>query len=85
MSIVARIRAHGGDVIRDRFTLRLRAGRLSPDALAWLRQPEIRAAVMREVWAEFDDWEERAAIMEFCGGMTRADAEQAAYRSVMQC
>lgn len=85
MSIVARIRAHGGDVIRDRFTLRLRTGRLSPDALAWLRKPEVRAAVMREVWPEFDDWEERAAIMEFEAGVTRADAEEAAYRRVAGC
>lgn len=85
MSIVARIRAHGGDVVRDRFTLRLRAGRLSPDALAWLRKPEVRAAVMREVWPEFDDWEERAAIMEYDGGLPRPEAEEAAYRRVMGC
>ena len=30
----------------------------------------------------FDEWEERAAIMEFDGGMDRATAEAAAYTDV---
>lgn len=79
MSIVARIRAHGGEVIRDRWHLRLRRGRLTDEALAWLRLERVRAAVMREVWPEADAFEERAAIMEFDGGLTRPEAEEAAY------
>lgn len=42
-----------------------------------------RSDLMREVWPEFDDFEERAAIREFEGGMSRADAEAAAYAEVM--
>jgi hypothetical protein len=79
VSIVARIRAHGGEVIRDRWHLRLRRGRLTDEALAWLRLERVRAAVMLEVWPEADAFEERAAIMEFDGGLTRPEAEEAAY------
>lgn len=85
MSILARIRANGGDVIRDRHRFTIRRGRLTDDALAWLRDDKVRRALCREVWPEFDDWEERAAIMEFDGCMSRADAEDAAYRRVMAC
>ena len=81
--ILDRIRAHGGEAIRDRWTVRLRRGRLGDDALAWLREPENRRRLMREVWPEFDDWEERAAIREHDGGMSREDAEAAAYDEVM--
>ncbi len=81
MSIIDRIRSHGGEVIRDGHSFSLRRGRLSPDAVAWIGQR--RAEVMREVWPEYDDFEERAAIMEFDGGMTRDEAEAAAYREVM--
>lgn len=82
MSILDRIRAHGGEVIRDRWNIRLRAGRLDPKAVAWIGQhkPEL----MREIWPEFDDWEERAAIREFDGGLSRAEAEAAAYDDVMR-
>lgn len=83
MSIVDRIRAHGGEVIRDRWHIRLRRGRLTDDAVKWIG--EHRAALMREVWPEYDDWEERAAIREFDGGQERADAEEAAYREVVPC
>lgn len=78
-----RIRDHGGEVIRDEWRVSLRKGRLTADALDWLR--EHKADLMREVWPEFDAWDERAAIMEFDGGMTRDEAEAAAYRSVTGC
>ena len=83
MSILARIRAHGGEVIRTEWRITLRKGRLSAAALEWIagRRPEL----MREVWPEFDDWNERAAIREYCGGMSRAEAEAAAYGDVTKC
>lgn len=83
MSILAHIRAHGGEVIREGWSLALRRGRLTSGAIAWVR--DHKAELMREIWPEFDEFEERAAIMEFDGGMTRADAEAAAYAEVMQC
>ena len=81
MAILDRIRAHGGEVIRDKWTITLRKGRLTPNALAWVK--DHRADLMREVWPEFDEFEERAAIREYCGGMSRAHAEAAAYAEVM--
>jgi len=81
--ILDRIRAHGGEVIRDGWTLRLRRGRLREPALQWLRDPAVRQRLMREVWPQVDDFEERAAIREFCGGQDRAAAERDAYREVM--
>lgn len=81
--ILDRIRAHGGEVIRDGWTLRLRRGRLREPALQWLRDPAVRQRLMREVWPQVDDFEERAAIREFCGGQDRAGAERDAYREVM--
>lgn len=80
MTILARIRAQGGDVVRDGWSIRLRPGRLTPAALAWLR--DHRADLMHEVWPAFDAFEERAAIRQFMGGETRADAEAAAYLEV---
>lgn len=80
-AIIDRIRANGGEVIRNKWNITLRKGRLTPEALAWVK--EHRADLMREVWPEFDDFEERAAIREFEGGMSRADAEAAAYAEVM--
>lgn len=80
MSVLARIRAHGGEVIRDGYRFSLRQGRLTPEAIAWVR--DHLDAVKREVWPEFDRWEERAAIREFDGGMTREEAEAAAYEDV---
>lgn len=81
--ILDRIRAHGGEVIRDKWTLRLRRGRLSAEAMEWLRCDDIRARVLMEVWPEADEWQERAAILEYDAGMARAEAEEAAYRMVM--
>ena len=81
MSIIDRIRAHGGEVIRDKWNIILRKGRLTEDALLWVK--DHRADLIREVWPEYDDFEERAAIREFDGAMSRADAEAAAYAEVM--
>jgi hypothetical protein len=81
MAIIDRIRAHGGEVIRNRWTITLRKGRMTPAALVWVK--DHRADLMREVWPEFDDFEERAAIREFDGGIGRSDAEAAAYDEVM--
>lgn len=78
-----RIRANGGEVIREGWQIAVRPGRMTPAALAWVR--DHKDEVLREVWPEFDDWQERAAIMEFDGGMTRGEAEAAAYERVMQC
>lgn len=83
MAILDRIRVHGGDVIRDEWRMIMRPGRLKPDALEWLRRPDVREAVHREVWPTVDDWHERAAIREYCGGQDRAEAEREAYREVM--
>ena len=80
-SILDRIRAHGGEVVRDRWEIRLRAGRLSPEALAWVRANKDR--LMQEIWPEHDEWIERTAIMEFDGNLSRSDAERAAYSEVM--
>lgn len=82
-SILDRIRENGGEVRRDKWSLRIRRGRLTDEALAWLRKPDVKRALTREVWPECDDWEERAAIREYDGGQNRADAEAAAYDEVM--
>ena len=83
MSILDRIRAHGGEVIRDEWRISIRRGRLTDEAMTWIR--ERKADLLREVWPEHDDWDERAAIMEFDGGLSRAEAEAAAYRSIAPC
>lgn len=83
MSILARIRANGGDVIREEWRINLRRGRMDDAAVAWVGTH--KADLMREVWPEYDEFEERAAIMEFDGGMTRPEAEAAAYRRVIGC
>lgn len=81
MSIVDRIRAHGGEVVRDKWDISLRPGRLPSEAIAWLR--ENKRALMLEVWPEYDDWQERAAIREYCGGQDRAEADAKAYAEIM--
>lgn len=85
MSILDRIQAHGGDVIRDEWRFRLQVGRLTPDALTWLRAKGRWSFACREVWPLFDSWQERAAIRQYDGGMSRADAERLAYGDVVQC
>lgn len=83
--ILARIRAHGGEVIRDEWRITLRRGRLSDAAVAWLREPRNQLALLLEVWPEADAFEERAAIREYCCGQTRDAAERAAYAEVRAC
>lgn len=83
MSILARIQANGGDVIRDQWRFQLKPGRLSAEALAWLR-PRWREACL-EAWPLLDTWEERAAIREYDGGFTRAEAELGAFAEVAGC
>lgn len=84
MSILAHIRAHGGDAeMRGWRPWIKRRGTLSTDAIEWIKAN--RDDLAREIWPEFDEWEERAAIREFDGGQPRAEAEEAAYREVMGC
>lgn len=83
MSILARVRAHGGDVVRDGWRMTLRPGRLGPDAIAWLKREDVKARLHEEIWPEVGDWQERAAIREFDGGQDRATAEAEAFREVM--
>jgi len=85
MSILARIQAHGGDIVRDQWRFTLKPGRLTPAALTWLRSNMRWFMACCEVWPVYGDWAERAAICEFGGGMTRSDAEAAAYREFAQC
>lgn len=83
MSILTRVRAHGGDIIRDEWRFRLQRGRLSAEAVVWLRRHWLAAC--EEVWPLFSLWAERAAIREFDGGQSRPDAERAAYLEVAPC
>lgn len=83
MSALARIRANGGDVVRTEWRIRLQPGRLAPEAIAWIK---VRwAEVCREVWPLLDQWAERAAIMEYDGLLSRAEAERLAYEEVCSC
>lgn len=85
MSILARIQANGGDVIRQQWRFTLKRGRLSNDALAWLRAGGRWRMACAEVWPMLHTWEERAAIREFDGGMPRPEAEMEAYQEVVSC
>ena len=79
MSPLAFIRSHGGNVVREGYQFRLRLGRM--DAAMIARVKPHMEAIKAEVWPAYADWQERAAIMEFDGGLSRAEAEQAA----LQC
>ncbi len=79
--ILDRIRANGGEVIRESWRIRLRRGRLGDAAMKWVA--DNRAALMREIWPAYDEWEERAAIREFDGGQERIAANDAAYEEVV--
>ncbi len=83
MSILARIQAHGGQIVRVEWRFTLKPGRLSPAALAWLKK-HWRAACT-EAWPVLDRWEERAAIREYMGGQSRAEAEAEAYAEIAGC
>ena len=80
MSILDRIQANGGDVIRDQWRFSLRRGKLSNAEIVWVKSnmQELR----REIWPSYDEWEERAAIREYDGGQDREAAEAAAYAEV---
>ena len=80
MSVLSHIRAKGGNVVRDGYAFRLRPGRLDDHAIAWIKQNI--EAIKAEVWPDYYEWAERAAIMEYDGGLTRADAELAALQCV---
>jgi len=80
--ILDRIRAHGGDVKRAGWRLKIvKRGNLDAAAMRWIG--ENRADLMRELWPLYDDWEERAAIREFDGGQSREDANNAALKEVL--
>ena len=83
MSILARIHANGGDVVRTEWRFALKRGRLSAEALAWLKGRWFDACC--EAWPPLGAWLERAAIREFDGGESRPDAERAAYEEVAGC
>jgi len=83
VSILARIRANGGDVIRDEWRFRLLPGRLKPDAISWIRANW--QTVCNEVWPAYWFWLEQAAFMEFGGPCPRAEAERRAYAEVCRC
>jgi hypothetical protein len=80
MSALARIRASGGNVLRDGYRFSLRQGRLTPEAIAWVKAN--LEAVKREAWPQYDLWQERAAIREYDGGMSREEAEATAYEDI---
>jgi len=75
---LAFIRSFGGDVVREGYVFRLRPGRM--DAATIARAKPHMEAIKAEVWPAYPDWEERAAIMEIDGGLTREEADRAAYQ-----
>lgn len=83
MSILARIRAHGGDIIQSGHKLSLRPGRLSASAIDWLKAHWLEACC--EAWPDYGSFLERAAIREFDGGETRAEAEKWALAEYAPC
>jgi hypothetical protein len=84
VSIVARIHAAGGKLRRDKWRATLvKRGALSADAVAWIK--DHKADLMREIWPLYDEWDERAAIIEYDGGLPRDRAEALAYQCVTQC
>lgn len=80
MSILSRLRHNGGDCVRDGYAFKLRPGRLTPQQIQWLKGhvENLKA----EVWPFYDVWSERAAIMEFDGGLSRIEAERLAYEDI---
>lgn len=83
MSILARIRAHGGDIVQDQYRFSLKRGRLTSEAIEWLKANWLEACC--EAWAGFDAWLERAAIREFDGGEAREEAEKWAFAENPPC
>ena len=60
-------------------TVRCRAlkGVLTPELVDAMRQHK------RELHAMVEEWSERAAIAQYCGGLTRAEAERLAWECVL--
>jgi len=85
MSIIERIRAHGGDIVRNEWRLTLKPGRMKPDAIVWLRRWDRWFAACCEAWPPYCEWSERAAILEFDAGHNRQDAERLAYEGMRPC
>ncbi len=61
-------------------TLRYKAPKavLTPALLDGMRQQKDELHVLVE------EWSERAALAEYCGGLSRADAEQLAWETLLQ-
>jgi hypothetical protein len=74
-AILARIRAHGANVILDEGKLRFINGKkLPPDAAAFIGQH--RDALIAHLQDEADEIDERSAIIEYDGNTPRAAAER---------
>jgi hypothetical protein len=71
--LIERVRSHGANVTIDGGKLRVINGRKLPDgALDYIKKHGAEVAAFLDTEAEFD---ERAAIIEYDGGLTRAVAE----------
>ena len=71
--LIERIRSHGANVVVDSGKLRIINGKKLPDgALDYVRKHGAEIAAFLENEAEF---EERAAIIQYDGGLTRAVSE----------
>lgn len=71
--LVARVRSHGANITLDAGKLRIVNGKKLPDgALDFIKKHSAEVAAFLDNEGEFD---ERAAIIEFDGGLTRPAAE----------
>ena len=75
--IIDRIRANGGDLIRNGYAFTLRRGRLTDEQVEWVKSriDEVKL----EVWPKYVEWVERVAIIRHDRGLTLADAQADAY------
>jgi hypothetical protein len=80
VSVMAHIRSKGGDIIRREWRFALRPGKLNAHARRWVKANI--DLIKAQLWPHYYDWAERAAIMEFDGGLSRAEAERQAYECV---
>jgi len=80
VSILARIRAKGGDVTVKGGRTAIVRGNLTDADLAWLR--DNRERLLAETVPSYDQWSERAAILEYDAGIPRAEAEARAWAEV---
>jgi hypothetical protein len=68
-------------------TLSPRVDRLRVDAPEGVLTAELRQAIRTqkgELLALVEEWSERAAIAEYCGGVPRAEAERLAWECVLE-